>query len=336
MLDQNRSAHINAAVRLLHGGQLVSFPTETVYGLGADARNPDAVKRIFQLKGRPERHPLIVHLATAEQIGEWAQDIPPMAWTLADRFWPGPLTLILKKATRVPPEVTGGQDSIGLRVPAHPLALELLKAFGGGLAAPSANRFGRISPTCAEHVREEFEGQLELVLDGGECRVGLESTIVSLLDERPFLLRPGGIPASEISETLGTPLEQQASPPSAIKAPGMLLSHYAPLTPCEIQSRETLWERVRSLCGTNRQVAIMAFSDSSPGEHSALPAHTVIMPFEPIAYAKKLYATMRLLDHGGYDTLLVEAPPSGEAWSAINNRLRRAAHPKIKHRRNVR
>ena len=336
MISKDYAVDINAAARLLRDGKLVAFPTETVYGLGADASNPAAVRRIFNFKGRPANHPLIVHLADTEHLEDWACDIPSMAWRLAERFWPGPLTLILPKAAKVPPVVTGGQNTIGLRVPAHPLALELLKTFGGGVAAPSANRFGRISPTCADHVREEFEEQVELVLDGGDCLVGLESTIISLIDKRPILLRPGGISASEIAEVLGTHLEHPASAPSAIRTPGLLLSHYAPFTPLEVQPAEALWARAKTLRDAGKQAAIMAFSACSPGEFSPQDPHTVIMPSEPVSYAKKLYTTMRTLDRGCFNTLLVETPPNTEAWSAIINRLHRAAFPNKKPRRNIR
>jgi len=326
---QHRPAHIHAAVRLLNVGQLVSFPTETVYGLGGDAANPVALERIFRLKGRPADHPLIVHLARAEQINEWARDIPEIAWKLAEHFWPGPLTLILKKADAVLPLITGGQDTIGLRVPAHPLALELLRAFGGGLAAPSANRFGCVSPTCPEHVREEFSDKLPLVLDGGCCRVGVESTILSLVTEEPVLLRPGGISASKLAEVLGCRPGKQDTNVSNIRVPGLLSSHYATLTPLEVVQHQTLWSRVTQLRLQGLKLAVISL-DTPPLEIcQTQQQHIINMPIEPQAYARGLYRTMRSLDHKGYDLLLVEAPPQTEGWSAINNRLQRAAskHP---------
>jgi len=191
------------AAAILQRGGVVAFPTETVYGLGADALNAAAVERIFTIKGRPTHHPLIVHLADAAQLHEWARDIPEIAYTLAAHFWPGALTLILKRAARVPDNVTGGQDTIGLRVPDHPVALELLQKFGGGIAAPSANRFGRISPTAQEHVRTELGSAVDMILDGGPCQVGLESTIVSLVGERPVILRPGGVSREALEAVLG-------------------------------------------------------------------------------------------------------------------------------------
>ncbi len=326
---QDHAAHINAAVRLLRVGQLVSFPTETVYGLGGDARSTAALKQIFQLKGRPADHPLIVHLADVAQINEWAQDIPPTAWKLAERFWPGPLTLILKKAAGVLPLVTGGQDTIGLRVPAHPLALELLHAFGGGLAAPSANRFGRVSPTCPEHVRAEFTDQLPLVLDGGCCRVGVESTILSLVSDKPVLLRPGSISATELAEVLGSRPSMQDIPGGVIRAPGLLRSHYATRTPLEVINGPGLLLRLKKLRTQGVRVGCMILDQLSLEMGHPNYKHIITMPNEPQDYARGLYRGMRNLDCGNYDLLLVEEPPQTEGWVAINNRLQRAATNKI-------
>ncbi|MBV9788146.1 MAG: threonylcarbamoyl-AMP synthase, partial [Chloroflexi bacterium] len=225
---------IERAVAALRDGQLVAFPTETVYGLGADASNADAVRRIFAAKGRPADHPLIVHLPDVAALTDWARDIPPAAWQLAARFWPGPLTMILPKAPHVPDVVTGGQQSIGLRIPDHPVAGALLRAFNGGVAAPSANRFGRISPTLAEHVQSELGDAVALIIDGGPCRVGVESSIVDLTGEQPALLRPGHISASQLAEVLGSPVIQPQR--STTRAPGTLDSHYAPLTSTQIVS----------------------------------------------------------------------------------------------------
>lgn len=321
----HHAAHINAAVRLLRIGQVVSFPTETVYGLGGDARSTVALKRIFQLKGRPADHPLIVHLADAAQLNEWARDIPAAAWELAEHFWPGPLTLILKKAAGVLPLVTGGQDSIGLRVPAHPLALELLRAFDSGLAAPSANRFGCVSPTCPEHVRDEFADKLPLVLDGGCCRVGVESTILSLVSDEPVLLRPGGISVAELAKVLGCRPSTQDSFSGGIRAPGLLTSHYATRTPLHVINGPGLWLRLKHLRTEGMRVAGMVLDQPSLEVSYPYHKHIIIMPNEPQAYARGLYRVMRDLDGRNYDLLLVEAPPQTEEWSAINNRLQRAA-----------
>ena len=248
---------IQRAVALLCQGELVALPTETVYGLGADALNPDAVAKIFTAKGRPSDHPLIVHLADAGQIMTWAREVPKDAIALARAFWPGPLTLILKRDESVPDLVTGGQDTVGLRVPNHPVALELLRAFGSGVAAPSANRFGRISPTTAEHVRQELGERVALILDGGACAVGLESTIVDLSRGVPVILRPGAIGADDIARVLGRrprlrgefeaeaggAAEQGATP----RVSGALAAHYAPRTPLELVAtgRTTLEEANR-------------------------------------------------------------------------------------------
>ncbi len=323
--DQRLAAHINAAVRLLRIGQVVSFPTETVYGLGGDARSSVALKRIFQLKGRPADHPLIVHLADAAQLYEWARDIPALAWTLAEHFWPGPLTLILKKAAGVLPLVTGGQDTIGLRVPAHPLALELLRAFDSGLAAPSANRFGCVSPTCPAHVRDEFADKLPLVLDGGCCQVGVESTILSLVSDKPVLLRPGGISLIELANVLGCRPGTQDTTEVGIRAPGLLASHYATRTPLQVINGSGFWLRLKQLCTRGVRVACMIFEQPSHEMAHTHRKQIITMPNEPQAYARGLYRVMRDLDCGNYDLLLVEAPPQSEEWSAINNRLQRAA-----------
>ncbi len=214
------------AVELLRAGRLVAFPTETVYGLGADASNPDAVARIFEAKGRPADHPLIVHLAAADAIDAWAVDVPPLARTLAAACWPGPLTLVLRRSASVPDAVTGGLPTVGLRVPAHPVALRLLRAFGGGIAAPSANRFGTVSPTTAAHVRESLGDRVDLVLDGGPSTVGVESTIVDLSGDAPAILRPGGLPREVLEAIAGVPLPIREG--GEVRAPGMLAAHYAP------------------------------------------------------------------------------------------------------------
>jgi len=189
---------IDQAVEALREGEVVAFPTETVYGLGADASNPDAVRKVFEMKGRPATHPLIVHIEHPRALERWALAVPPAAVAFAEKFWPGPLTLVLRRAPAVDLAITGGQDTIAIRVPAHPVAQQLLRAFGGGIAAPSANRYGRISPTRAEHVREEFGEDLRIVLDGGDCKIGLESTIVSCVDAVPRILRPGGITLTQL------------------------------------------------------------------------------------------------------------------------------------------
>jgi len=305
------------AVEALRRGELVGLPTETVYGLAADAANPEAVRRIFALKGRPADHPLIVHLGEAAQIDAWARDIPPAARTLAQRFWPGPLTLILRRARGMHDAVTGGQDTVGLRVPAHPVALALLKAFGGGLAAPSANRFGHVSPTTAQHVREEFGEALPVVLDGGPCPVGIESTIVDLSSGAPRVLRPGRIGVDQLEGALGIRLEAGAVAASP-RVSGSHDSHYAPRTPAELVAGEALAARCAALAREGEVVRVIALGPL-PADAQGLG-----LPAQPTEYARHLYAALRAMDTEGADRILVQAPPEGEAWAAVRDRLRRA------------
>jgi L-threonylcarbamoyladenylate synthase len=309
---------IAAAAALLRAGGLVAFPTETVYGLGADAANPAAVRGIFALKGRPADHPLIVHLGDAAQVDQWAINVPDIARRLMARFWPGPLTLILPKHPEVPLVVTGGQDSIGLRIPAHPVARQLLAAFGGGLAAPSANRFGQVSPTTAAHVREEFGADAPCILDGGACMVGVESTILSLVHEVPVVLRPGGVTPDMLAEVLGA--APAFAGPGPVRASGTLESHYAPDTPVALAVPNALAAVVRSQLGSGAHVAAMVLTEVAPDA-----AVVVQMPAEAAAYAHDLYATLRRLDREDVDVIVVEMPPDTGLWQAVCDRLRRAA-----------
>ncbi len=311
---------IERAVAVLRAGGLVAFPTETVYGLGADASNPVAVKKVFAAKGRPHDHPLIVHIAGAAQLAAWATEIPSMAHQLARSFWPGPLTLVLKRAPGVSDLVTGGQDTIALRAPSHPVAQSLLARFGGGIAAPSANRFGRVSATTAEHVRREFGAAVDCVLDGGAADVGIESTIVDLSGMQPALLRPGWITAQQLVETLGMEL----APPAAgsPRAPGTLARHYAPQTPLMVMEADLLLELAASLVRQAKRVAVLARSAQQP----LLPGLSWIgAPRDAAGYAHDLYANLRRLDEAGCDAILAEAPPPEPEWFAIRDRLTRAA-----------
>jgi L-threonylcarbamoyladenylate synthase len=315
-------SELERAVALLRAGELVAFPTETVYGLGADARNPAAVAKIFQAKGRPADHPLIVHIPADDHLARWATDIPDAAWELAEQFWPGPLTLILKRLPEVPDAVTGGQDTVGLRVPGHPLALELLRRFDGGLAAPSANRFGRISPTTAEHVREELGDRVPLILDGGPCQVGIESTIIDLSRDEPVVLRPGMIGPEALGLVLGRSVagREQSAEASAPRVSGSLAAHYAPRTALELVATDRLPQRIEACRRAGRKPAVLAWS-------SPPIADAVWVSAAPSAarYGHDLYAHLRTLDHAGADLILVEAPPTDTAWTAIDDRLRRAA-----------
>lgn len=315
---------IDHALALLQAGELVGIPTETVYGLAADAANPAAVAKIFAAKGRPNDHPVIVHVAGKEQIADWAREVPDAAWKLAEAFWPGPLTLILKRQLQVSDAVTGGQDTVGLRAPAHPLTHELLSRFGGGLAAPSANLFGHVSPTTAAHVRKEFGDAVPLVLDGGPCQVGVESTIVSLVGDVPLLLRPGGISRAAIEAVLGQMLEHHQKPQTAkMRVSGLLDSHYSPRTPLVTGSRERLREEAHRLAAAGEKLALLSWADA---DTDCLADLLRVMPERPCEYARVLYATLRELDAGGFDTLLLESPPQSADWLAVNDRLMRAAH----------
>jgi L-threonylcarbamoyladenylate synthase len=307
------------AVSVLRAGALVAFPTETVYGLGADAGNPAAVRRIFETKGRPSTHPVIVHIADAVQLANWAREIPAAARVLAKRFWPGPLTVILKRAESVSDVVTGGQDTVALRVPAHPVALQLLARFGGGIAAPSANRHGRVSATTAEHVRREFGAQVECVLDGGEARIGIESTIVDLSGAAAVLLRPGWITAAEIETALGAPLAASAA--DTPRAPGTLPAHYAPRTPLVLLEGDLALELAASLARQGKRVAVLARSVQRPLLQGL---EWIAAPRDAAGYAHALYASLRRLDEAGCDSILVERPPQAAEWAAINDRLTRA------------
>jgi L-threonylcarbamoyladenylate synthase len=298
---------IPRAIALLRDGGLVVFPTETVYGLGADASNPTALRRLFAVKGRPVHHPVIVHLASAETIDDWASEVPDEARVLTDRFWPGPLTVILRRSARVLDEVTGGLPTVGLRVPAAPVAVDLLAAFGGGLAAPSANRFGHVSPTTAQSVIDELGDAVDLVLDGGPCRIGVESTIVELTGEAPTVLRPGAVTVAQLEHALGRSVRPPEGPS---RAPGMLPSHYAPNAAVEIVAAEALATRTEELRQQGRRVVTIV-----PSADLDTDAHT-------------LYARLREADAHGADVILAVLPEDEGIGAAIADRLRKAAGPR--------
>jgi L-threonylcarbamoyladenylate synthase len=303
---------IRKAAELLRAGGLVAFPTETVYGLGADASSAKAVARLYAVKGRPADHPVIVHFASAEQAFAWAREVPEAARQLAARFWPGPLTLILKRSTLAHDFVTGGQDTVGLRVPSHPIAHEMLSVFGSGVAAPSANRFGLVSPTTAAHVREDLGDEADLVLEGGPSDVGIESTIVDLSGAGAVLVRPGGISKEEVEKIVRLREREEASP----RHSGGLERHYAPRTPARLVPTHEL---DREIAARKDRVAVLAFS--RPDERVD---YWLRMPREPAAYAQRLYAALRELDSAGCEAILVEAPPQAAEWAAVLDRLRRA------------
>jgi L-threonylcarbamoyladenylate synthase len=292
---------IDEAVEVLRAGGLVGMPTETVYGLAGDAENDAAVRRIYAVKGRPADHPLIVHLADVELLDSWASSVPPAAQVLADACWPGPLTLLVPAADHVSQHVTGGRGTVGVRVPAHPVALELLTRFGGGLAAPSANRFGHVSPTTAQHVLDDLGADVDLVLDGGPCPVGVESTIVDCTTPVPQILRPGGIPNEHIAALLGGEMSEPSGPS---RAPGMLVSHYAP------RARVVLAE------SASEAAALLA---RDPG--ARVVDGTADLPM----YAQRLYALLRDADSAGAHTVIAVMPPAAGLGHAIRDRLGKAA-----------
>ncbi|TDQ45981.1 L-threonylcarbamoyladenylate synthase [Actinorugispora endophytica] len=312
---------LDTAAGVLRDGGLVAFPTETVYGLGADASSPDAVRRIFAAKGRPADHPLIVHVADTGSALDWAGHFPPAARALADAFWPGPLTLVLPRSGRVPDAVTGGRPTVGLRVPDQPVALDLLERFGGGVAAPSANRFGRVSPTTAGHVAADLGARVDLVLDGGRCGVGVESTIVEVLDERLTVLRTGAVTARDVEAVTGLAVEAGAGGPA--RAPGMLPSHYAPAARVVLAEAADAPDTASSWVKDGRRVAVLA--EEAPG---GLPEEAVVLPpvGSPEGYARLLYQRLRDADALGADVVVAVPPAPSGIGTAVRDRLTRAAH----------
>ena len=310
------------AVEVLRRGGLIGLPTETVYGLGADASNELAVRRIFAVKGRPSNHPLIVHLASVERAREWSSHFSPHAEALARAFWPGPLTLIVRRNARASDAVTGGQDTVGLRVPRHPLALELLARFGGGVAAPSANRFGKVSPTTAAHVQSELGAEVDLVLDGGPSEVGVESTIVDVSTDTPRLLRPGGVPREALEAVLGRPVELLTKA-EGVRAPGLLESHYAPRAGLWLVTAAELFDEARRRAADGAKVVVLA------PEGTPLPPGVVLLTVPPDAegFARVLFARLREADALG-DVLLAVPPGEAGLGLAVRDRLQRAAAPR--------
>ncbi len=341
----------DAALRL-RSGLLVAFPTETVYGLGADALNAEAVARVFEAKGRPSHNPLIVHVLGAATlapglVASW----PARAATLAAAFWPGPLTIIVPRGLRVPHAVTGGGDTVALRSPDHPIARALLQAFGGPLVGPSANKSGQVSPTTAAHVRSEFDPAVVTVLEGGPCRVGIESTVVSVCGGRAAILRPGSILASQLSAVLSEEVDEPsgwqstspASPtrtsqrttlgtldaqPPALASPGQLASHYAPRTPVELASSRRALSRAEELTAAGVKCVLLALSDPALPDASR-STHIITMPPDSAAYAARLYAALREADALKHDRIIIALPDTTSPdWSAILDRLKRASAPR--------
>jgi len=322
---------ISLAVELLRRGGLVAFPTETVYGLGADATNPTAVRRIFAAKSRPGTNPLIVHVADASIARRYARTWPKAADELARRFWPGPLTLVLPKAESIVPETTAGRDSVGLRSPDHPLALQLLREFDGPIAAPSANRSNRVSPTTAEHVRRELGGAVDIILDGGPCRVGIESTVLDLTGKMPVILRPGSVTRAQLEQAIGRVevFEGNISPDKAAHSPGQQAVHYSPVAPAHrFTSSES--EQLASWCGAHAEetIVVMGIAGSATSiilKDSPSPRlRLILMPNDPDEYARRLYAALHEADGPGVGAIRIEMPDDLPSWIAIRDRIIRA------------
>ncbi len=303
------------AIELLQRGEVVAIPTETVYGLAADARNELAIAKIYATKQRPANNPLIVHIASMAQVADWASEFPPLAQTLAQAFWPGPLTLVLPARAEVSATVRAGEPTVALRVPAHPVALALLNESGLGLAAPSANKYTQLSPTTAEHVTSGL-GQDVPVLEGGACQVGIESTIVSVHGDDWQLLRPGMIDAEMIAAVAGKlPTQPTADTP---KAPGQHLLHYSPRTPCLLFESKSA---MRHYAASKPAAAALLFGDEQP-----VTLTDVYLPNDPAHAAERLYAALHTLDAAQAEVILIESPPATPAWDALRDRLQRAAY----------
>jgi len=331
MMTAAEAEAIAEAVRVLRAGGLVALPTETVYGLGADASNAAAVARIFATKGRPADHPLIVHIADASAMDAWAQSIPPLARELARQVWPGPLTLVLRKQPHVDDGLTGGQPTIGLRVPAHPLALAVLRELGGGIAAPSANRFGRVSPTSAQHVRDDLGDAVDYVLDGGPCAIGLESTIVDLSrgDDDAVVLRPGGVGPETLARIAGRPIPLRES--SEVRVPGQHASHYAPRARLVAIDPDELDVTLAGLQGESVGSIVAGTTDGAPRWSPDGRGWRVVLDPQRGELAHHLYAVLRELDAKGCTVIVATVPTpqvdGADLASAITDRLRRAAGP---------
>ena len=316
-------AAIDRAVEVLRRGGIVALPTETVYGLAADADNEEAVRKLFAAKGRPADHPVIVHVSDADAFDEWAIEVPDAARALIGAFWPGPLTLVARRSQRARDIVTGGQDTVGVRAPAHPWARALLREFGGALAAPSANSFGRISPTTAQHVIDDLgvkpRGKVDFILDGGPCPVGIESTIVDICSGTPALLRPGAITRDQLQEVLGHQIFDAGA--QSPRAPGRLEKHYAPHTPLAVMSVDELAATLSKPSGA--RIAVLA-PLSLLQNCRADVALAIAAAERPDDYARLLYSALHRLDSSDADRMLVAAPPDGPQWEAVRDRLRRA------------
>jgi L-threonylcarbamoyladenylate synthase len=299
MIVQPDVSELDRAARLIRSGRLVAFPTETVYGLGANATNEDAVRCVYAVKNRPWASPLIVHVPDEAMARAITADWPKAAHVLAARFWPGPLTLVLKKAPIIPDLVTAALDTVGIRIPNHPIALDLIRKAGVPVAAPSANRFSQLSPTTAQHVQDALGEDVELIIDGGPTRVGIESTVVSLWRHPPVILRPGMISQEDLERATGLRFEQEADLPKIMESPGMHARHYAPRTPFHVLERGQPKPQGRG--------------------------RVIEMPWDAPAFAANLYSELHRADQEGWDWIAIENPPETPEWAGIRDRLRRAS-----------
>ena len=334
VLDGQSSQSIALAAKALQSGELIGLPTETVYGLAADACNTQAVAKIFSIKGRPSDHPLIVHVTDMESAERFASEIPDFAKRLMDAFWPGPLTLILPRITDIATAAAGGQNSVGIRCPSHPIARQILLGAQNlgvwGVAAPSANKFGRVSPTTAAHVREEF-GDALLIVDGGACDVGIESAIVDCTRGQPVLLRPGVLTLEQLSAACGEKVllegEMLTKVLSAPKASGTLAAHYAPAAKLFLMDNHEIEQKL-ALSSEGSSIAIWSRSPVKTQSQERLDKKTAIywqqMPSDPAQCAQMLFAQLRAFDALGAEQIWVESPPSESAWEGVHDRLRRA------------
>jgi L-threonylcarbamoyladenylate synthase len=324
------SPEVNAvadAATVLRRGGLVAFPTETVYGLGGNALDAEAVARIFAAKGRPAHNPLIVHVASIEQARELTAEWPEAANRLGSQFWPGPLTLVLPRSSRLPNVVTAGGPTVAIRIPSHPVALALLREVKLPLAAPSANRSAYLSPTRPEHVLRALKDRIDLVLDAGPTTGGVESTVLDVTRLPPCLLRPGLIAPAQIESVVG-PITRAAlsaaAEEGALPSPGLLPRHYAPNAPVECVDGDA-WARVKSLCQQGTRVGWLTFA--GPEVHRLAGLNLILMPSNAVGYAAQLYAALHSLDNAGVERIIVSMPPDTEDWLAVRDRLRRASHP---------
>ena len=306
---------IDTAVMLLRQGEVVALPTETVYGLAADATNEQAIEKVFQAKGRPSDHPLIVHVGALDAVQNWAADMPDHARLLAQHFWPGPLTMVFRKKPAVSTMITGGLDTVAVRMPDHPLTLAILQKLNRAVVAPSANAHTKTSPTRAEHVLKTLSGRIAAVIDGGECQVGIESTIVDLTASEPVILRPGAITQAMMAQILDTEVSQPTS--HNVKVAGNMRQHYQPEKPLHIRPLPAL----AALAESGGNIAIVHHSDLGPAGNW----DSYRMPADIAGYARLLYATLYAIDASAVDTIYLEALPDTPDWAALNDRLKRAA-----------